>query len=80
MDRSEAIERIRKALKRRSGKTWSVTGGRGTAWGWIHVSAPPARTDRYGARHGDAGELAHEQAGLVETRRHLRAIPAKLRR
>ena len=43
MDRDEAISRIRKALKARSGKSWSVTGGRGTAWGWIKISAPPAR-------------------------------------
>lgn len=43
MDRKETISRIRKALKRRSGKTWSVTGGRGTAWGWLRIDAPPAR-------------------------------------
>ncbi len=43
MDRDEAIRRIRTALKRRSGKTWSVTGGRGTAWGWLTIEAPPAR-------------------------------------
>jgi hypothetical protein len=41
--RDDAIRRIREALKRRSGKAWSVTGGRGTAWGWIKVDAPPAR-------------------------------------
>ena len=43
MDRNEAISRIRAGLKRRSGKAWSVTGGRGTAWGWICIDAPPAR-------------------------------------
>ena len=43
MDRNETISTIRKALKRRSGKTWSVTGGRGTAWGWLRIDAPPAR-------------------------------------
>ncbi len=42
-DRNETIQRIRKALKARSGKAWSVTGGRGTAWGWITVEAPPSR-------------------------------------
>lgn len=41
--RDEAIRRIRTALQRRSGKPWSVTGGRGTAWGWITIDAPPAR-------------------------------------
>lgn len=43
MERDEAITRIRAALKKRSGKTWSVTGGRGTSWGWILITAPPAR-------------------------------------
>jgi len=41
--REEAIRRIRTALKARTGRTWSVTGGRGTAWGWIRISAPTAR-------------------------------------
>lgn len=43
MNRDETIKRIRDALKRRSGKPWSVTGVRGTAWGWIRIDAPPAR-------------------------------------
>ncbi len=42
-DRDDTIRRIRSALQRRSGKSWSVTGGRGTAWGWITIDAPPAR-------------------------------------
>lgn len=41
-DRDETIRRVRSALRRRSGRAWSVTGGRGTAWGWITVDAPPA--------------------------------------
>jgi hypothetical protein len=43
MDRDEAIARIRKALRTRTGRDWSVTGGRGTAWGWITIEAPPRR-------------------------------------
>ena len=43
MSRNEAIATIKTALKRRSGKAWSVTGGRGTAWGWITIDVPPAR-------------------------------------
>jgi hypothetical protein len=43
MDRNETIKRIRTALKKRSGKPWSVTGGRGTAWGWIRITSPPKR-------------------------------------
>jgi hypothetical protein len=44
LGRNEAILAIRKALKARSGRTWSVRGGRGTAWGWIRIDTPPART------------------------------------
>jgi hypothetical protein len=43
MDRDETIKQIKTALRRRSGKPWSVTGGRGTAWGWITITAPPKR-------------------------------------
>lgn len=43
MDRDTAIAEIRAALKRRSGKAWSVKGGRGTAYGWIEIDAPPRR-------------------------------------
>lgn len=43
MGRDEAITRIRAALRKRSGKSWSVRGGRGTSWGWIDVDVPPAR-------------------------------------
>jgi hypothetical protein len=42
-DRSAVIARIKTALERRSGKRWSVTGGRGTAYGWLEINAPPAR-------------------------------------
>ena len=43
LDRNEVIKRIKAALKRKTGKTWSVTGGRGTGWGWITVQAPKSR-------------------------------------
>lgn len=48
LDRDTTIARIRAALRRRSGRAWSVTGGRGTAWGWIRISSPPARRVDYG--------------------------------
>ena len=53
MDRNETIKEIRTALKRRSGKSWSVTGGRGTAWGWIKIDAPEKRkTARFRLKEG----------------------------
>lgn len=59
LDRAGVIAEIRSALKRRSGKTWSVTGGRGTAWGWLRISAPPKRCGEYGRMsEADTAELA----------------------
>lgn len=55
-NRDATIKEIRTALKRRSGKAWSVTGGRGTAWGWIRIDAPPARsTMRHRVKAGATG-------------------------
>lgn len=63
-DRNEAIRAIRAALRRRTGRPWSVTGGRGTAWGWITVTVPPSQRDRYGcASDADRRELG-EALGL----------------
>lgn len=57
-NRAEAIARIKKALKARSGKAWSVTGGRGTGWGWLTITAPPARRVNGIATDADNAELA----------------------
>jgi len=43
LSRAAVIRRIKVALERRSGKRWSVTGGTGTAYGWLRIDAPPAR-------------------------------------
>ena len=65
MDRNDTIRRIKSALKRRSGKIWSVTGGRGTAWGWITIDVPPNRR----TWTWEGTDLAHDEYGhpsLVE--------------
>lgn len=41
MDRNETIKTIKTALKAR-GLNYSVTGGRGTAWGWITIDLLPS--------------------------------------
>lgn len=65
-DRAETIKAIRTALKGRSGKAWSVTGGRGTAYGWLTIKAPPARCGAYGyMTEADCAELG-ELLGLGE--------------
>lgn len=43
LDAVTVCKRIKAALKARSGKDWSVTKGRGTAGGWLNISAPKAR-------------------------------------
>lgn len=48
--RDATIQAIRAALKRRSGKDWSVKGGRGSDWGWLRITAPLRRRVRI---HGD---------------------------
>lgn len=59
IDRDEAISRIKAALKRRSGKAWSVRGGQGTAWGWITIMAQPKRLVEFGyMSDADRAELA----------------------
>ena len=92
MDRDDTIREIRAALKRRSGKAWSVTGGRGTSYGWITITAPPARctwrTHLIGGAAYDSGEPgrsmspddAAELASLLDLEpyqaRHCVSIPA----
>jgi hypothetical protein len=58
--RSDVTKKMRQLLKARSGKAWSVTGDRGTAWGWLNIQAPPKRrTGEYGrTTDEDARELA----------------------
>ena len=59
LDRDTAIARIKAALKARSGKTWSVTGGKGTAWGWIEINSPPKRRGEFDyMSDSDRAELA----------------------
>jgi len=43
LDGAVVVATIREHLRRRSGKPWSLSGGRGTAYGWIRIHAPPAR-------------------------------------
>jgi len=75
-DRDEAILRIRTALRRRTGRGWSVTGGRGSSWGWIHVTCPPARRVGYeGMDDRDREDLARA-LGLTSVHQQGVSIPA----
>ena len=57
LERNDVIKRIKKALQKRSGRTWSVTGGRGTAYGWIKISSPPKRMENWYMPESDRKEL-----------------------
>ena len=66
MDRNEAIKRIRTGLRTRTGRDWSVSGGRGTAWGWITVEAPPRRQcDWDGNPEPDGGTTGPEDRRIL---------------
>ncbi len=62
--RDDTIKTVRAALRRRSGQSWSVTGGKGTAWGWIKITSPPRCHDAYGAMSEADQALLGELLGL----------------
>jgi hypothetical protein len=60
MTRNETIAQIKAALKARTGKSWSVTGGSGTAWGWLKIDVPPkARIYTWEGKLAQEGEYGH---------------------
>lgn len=75
MDRNTTITTIKRSLRERSGKTWSVTGGKGSSYGWLTIKAPPARCIEWGymtdADRAELGQLlalsgpAHMQGEMV---------------
>ena len=77
MNRDEAISRIKTALKKRTGRVWSVTAGRGTAWGWVRISAPPKRLENGSLSDLDRAALARAMGfDLSEVHRSGISIPA----
>jgi hypothetical protein len=60
LDRNEAISRIKAALRSKTGKSWSVRGDRGTAWGWIEVLPLPKEQP-------EKGQMSPEQSRLLAT-------------
>lgn len=66
--RDAVINSLRIALKERTGRTWSVKGGRGTSYGWIEINAVPARcTMHYVPRDGAPAIPAPEDYIEVNT-------------
>lgn len=88
IDRDETIAILKAELKARSGKAWSVTGGRGTGWGWIRVVAPPRRRDGSTMSAEDSAELAklfrldhahHQGVSIPASSAHRREYIARVR-
>jgi hypothetical protein len=75
-DRNATIAAIRDALRRRTGRPWSVTGGRGTAWGWIRISSPPARRVGYGYLSDEDSATLAAALGLERVHMQGENIPA----
>jgi hypothetical protein len=71
----EICKILRDALKRRSGRAWSVTNDRGTAWGWITISSQPKARVRGSMTDADREELA-KLLGLKTVHHQGESIPA----
>lgn len=78
MSVNEVCQRIKRALRERSGKTWSVTHGRGTAYGWLKIDAPPARRvfTWNGLKPADGGEVHNGFFSSLEDRYELARLLA----
>ena len=59
LSRNAVIARLKTALRARSGRAWSVTGGRGTTYGWITIDTVPSRRGDLTIRAADQRELAN---------------------
>ena len=64
LSRDETIKRIKAGLRARTGREWSVTGGRGTGWGWIRINAMPKAQDEYGSMTEADRDILREALGL----------------
>lgn len=65
LSRAAVIKRIKQALKQRSGRQWSVTGGKGTAYGWIYIKAvKPHAMDEWGNMNDADRTLLGKLLGL----------------
>ena len=70
--RDEAIKQIREGLKKRTGRSWSVTGGKGTAWGWIRIDELP----RNGSLTDKTMKILAKALGLDSVHHQGVSIPA----
>lgn len=75
MTRDGAIDVIKSGLKKRSKRAWSVTGGRGTTYGWIMIRSLAYAENGYSLTLGERAELG-SLLGLESVRDQGVLIPA----
>lgn len=75
MNSTKAAKEIRTALRRRSGKDWSVKHGRGTGSGWIRIASPPRRMEGWQMSEADRLEL-RDLLGLERCHCQGESVPA----
>jgi len=75
--RNDVIKVIRHHLKKRTGKAWSVSGGSGTAWGWITITAPPTRRIDHGYMTPDDTEELGLTLGTTPAHRQGINVPSQ---
>lgn len=77
----DAARTIRDALHRRGDRRWSVRNDRGTAYGWLTITAPPSRLDASGGMTDDdraalsallGVEVHHQGVSIAPGRAHYR--------
>lgn len=57
MNIDDTVKFIRTALKIRTGRSWSVTRGTGTGYGWIKIAPPAKRCDGFNVNEEDRATL-----------------------
>lgn len=66
-DPKETAEFLRRALRLRTGISWSVTNSRGTAYGWLKIRARGSRaTNQYGNLSEEDQALLREALGFPQ--------------
>ena len=77
--RAHAVKTIKAALRKVTGRTWSVRGGTGTSYGYIDVTAPKARLDANGSMTEDDMKMLRDVFG-VDVHHQGLMLPGVMRR
>ncbi len=76
LDVKSVCKAISAALKKRTGRAWSVTHGRGTAYGWITIHSMPAKRDECGFMSNEDRACLANALGLERVSHQGESVPA----